>query len=115
MVHSHTIETYSAALHKKNIWQTGRRHAWPILLSAFQAAFIPLLTISHNIIIRCLCNVLIFNLCMFQLLILQRNGLRYISSTDGWFSECLPALRQSVVNWFRPIGPTVDAKMLCKC
>ena len=31
MVHSQTIETYG-------------RHAWPILLSLFQAAFIPLLS-----------------------------------------------------------------------
>src|SRR6218665_3236519 len=43
MVHSHTIETYGRAPHNRNIWQTGRRHAWPILLSAFQVPFIPLL------------------------------------------------------------------------
>src|SRR6218665_1893573 len=48
----HTIETYGPQPNNRNIWQPGWRHAWPILLSAFQAPFIPLLTIDaqafHN-------------------------------------------------------------------
>src|SRR6218665_3424575 len=51
MVHSHR------APNNRNIWQTGWRHAWPILLSAFQAPFIPLLTIDdqayHNFTNMC--------------------------------------------------------------
>src|SRR6218665_1890020 len=37
MAERHTIETYGRAPHNRNIWQTGRRHAWPILLSALLA------------------------------------------------------------------------------
>ena len=63
---SHTIETYGQkhmVTHNRNIWSTAKqqkhmvhsqtietygRHAWPILLLALQAAFIPLLTLSAS-------------------------------------------------------------------
>src|SRR6218665_604263 len=43
MAKRHTVETYGLAPHNRNIWQTGRRHVWPILLSAFQVSVYPLL------------------------------------------------------------------------
>src|SRR6218665_3298509 len=60
--HSQPIETYGLAPHNRNIWSTATerhtietygpqptnrlRHAWPILLSAFQLVVYPLLTDS---------------------------------------------------------------------
>ena len=44
MVLTHIIETDGRRPHNRNRWQTGRRHAWPILLFALQDPFIPLLT-----------------------------------------------------------------------
>src|SRR6218665_2386875 len=43
MAEPHTIETYGLAPHNRNIWQTGRRHVWPILLSVLVPAVYPLL------------------------------------------------------------------------
>jgi len=53
MVERHTIETYGPQPNNRNRWQTGRRHAWPILLSAFQTAFIPLLVLAAFLLKNC--------------------------------------------------------------
>src|SRR6218665_2600279 len=80
MAEGHTIETYGRAPHNRNIWQTGRRHAWPILLSVLLAVVIPLLVgavlilVIILILISCLwcfytnkCSFFCFFLCYFFL------------------------------------------------
>src|SRR6218665_2614292 len=69
MVERHTIETYGRAPHNRNIWSTATerhtietygRHAWPILLSAFQVPFIPLLSPVGQHGLRCTISSVIY-------------------------------------------------------
>src|SRR6218665_963523 len=43
MAERHTTETYGPQPNNRNIWQTGWRHAWPILLSVLVSPFYTLL------------------------------------------------------------------------